>query len=72
MVDLAPDGSLRLNDRALSEIDLAARIETELERAPDRSVLVRPAEAVSLQQTIDLLDLLKRAGADAIALAESR
>ena len=72
VVDLAPGGDLRLNGRTLSESELAAQIETELERTPERSVLVRPAEAVSLQQTIDLLDLLKQAGADAIALAEAR
>lgn len=72
LIDLGDDGDLRLNGAILTEPDLAARIEAALAQTPGRVVLVRPADTVSLQRTVDLLDLLKRAGASEISLADTR
>jgi biopolymer transport protein ExbD len=50
--------------------ELVQRVRIALADAPDRRVLVRPAEQVKLQDTVRILDALSAAGVQRLSLME--
>lgn len=69
LVEVRLDG-VRFAGRYVSLDDLAARIRGQLDAHPDRRVLVRPAERVSLQDTVRVLDRLSAAGVRNLSLMD--
>lgn len=51
-------GGLRLGGVPMAAGELAGRVRERLEEAPETRVLVKPAEGVTLQQAVDVLDRL--------------
>lgn len=62
LVRVQPE-SLDLNAETLSADALAARIATRIGADPTQRILVQPAPGVTLQRLVDILDLLRNAGA---------
>lgn len=61
LVEIRADG-LRLAAEELSLDALARRISARLKVKPNQRVLIKPADGVSVQSTVDVLDRLKAAG----------
>jgi biopolymer transport protein ExbD len=60
LIDLRPEG-VALNGATVAEAALAGAL-VPLMTAPEDPVLLRPAEGVSVQSTIDLIEALAEAG----------
>lgn len=61
LVEVRPDGP-RLSGRTVPLASLAARVQERLEALPGKRVLIKPAAGVALQDAVDVLDHLERAG----------
>ena len=72
LVQIAESGRLRLDGQDRSVEQLEAEVSRRLDARPDLPVVLRPGPGVSLQRTVDVLDLLKRAGAADVALSRQR
>ncbi|WP_290648298.1 biopolymer transporter ExbD [Aquisalimonas sp.] len=70
LVEVRPDG-FRLSGEMVAPDELIARIAQAVKGAPERRVLVRPADDVPLQQSVAALDLLEAAGARNVSLIAS-
>lgn len=66
LVEVRADGP-RLGGRAVPLHALAERVLKQLEAAPGQRVLVKPAPGVVLQDAVDVLDRLSRAGVPGIS-----
>ena len=71
VVAITPDG-LRLDGRPVTLDALPAGVTQALAGTPGRSVLVRPAQGVPLQQAIEVLDVLRGAGVTSATLTRDR
>jgi biopolymer transport protein ExbD len=69
LVRVQPDG-LDLNAEPIEPSELAGRIGVRIIENPDQRVLVQPAPGVSLQHLVDVLDLLRDAGATNLTLLQ--
>ncbi|MGI9507175.1 MAG: ExbD/TolR family protein [Geminicoccaceae bacterium] len=67
LVEVRGDGDVRMSGETLSIDQIADRLRTLLQGAPDRRFIVKSEDGVPLQDLVDLLDLLSAAGADDIA-----
>lgn len=70
LVDVRLDG-VRFAGRYVAMDELLQRVKIALADAPDRRVLVRPAEQVRLQDTVRILDALSAAGVRRLSLMET-
>ncbi|WP_425405834.1 ExbD/TolR family protein [Hwanghaeella sp.] len=70
LVEIRNDG-LRLSGKPISVKELATRIAGQIEKSPDRGIFVKPAPAISLQETVAVLDVLAGAGATNISLIKA-
>jgi biopolymer transport protein ExbD len=70
LVDVRLDG-IRFAGRYVGMEELVQRVRIALADAPDRRVLVRPAEQVKLQDTVRILDALSAAGVERLSLMET-
>ncbi len=70
LVRLGADGSLDLNGRPLEVRRLAGAIATLLERDPGLRVLVLAARETPLEDLVGILDRLRRAGVEDLAVLE--
>nr|WP_239017432.1 biopolymer transporter ExbD [Spiribacter vilamensis] len=61
-------GGLRLAGKAIELPSLVERLRQQTDTDPDLRVLIRPAEGVSLQRTVDVLDRLDTADIDNVSL----
>jgi biopolymer transport protein ExbD len=68
-VNVTPDGEITINDVVVSEDTLFSVLETELENAREKVVILRGDRQVMLGQAVNILDVAQRAGARGIALA---
>ena len=68
-VNVTPDGEITINDVVVSDDTLFAVLETELENAREKVVILRGDRQVLLGQAVNILDVAQRAGAKGIALA---
>lgn len=71
LVEILP-ARLRLSGEVLSIDTLAMRVAAQAREAPDRRVLVRPADGVALQRVVQILDRLAAAGAADVSLVRAR
>lgn len=71
LVEVRPDG-VRLAGETLALESLVERVAARLADDPSRRVLIAPADGVSLQRAIDVLDRLSAAGATDISLTPAR
>jgi biopolymer transport protein ExbD len=67
LVRVRADG-LDLNAEPIEAADLADRVGARMIQAPDQRVLIQPAPGVDLQRLVDILDLLREAGATQLTL----
>ena len=70
LVDVRLDG-VRFAGQYVGMEELVQRVRIALADAPDRRVLVRPAERVKLQDTVRILDALSAAGVKQLSLMET-
>ncbi len=68
-VTVTPDGEMRVNDEPTTEATLFRDLETALDQASDKLVILRGDKQVLLGQAVNILDIAQRAGAKGIALA---
>ena len=68
-VNVTPDGEITINDVVVTEDTLFTVLETELENAREKVVILRGDKQVLLGQAVNILDIAQRAGAKGIALA---
>lgn len=71
-VTVEKDGSVLVNDEAVSETDLYQKLETALAATREKLVILRGDKKVLLGQAVNILDLAQQAGAEGIALATRR
>lgn len=64
------DGQVDLSGQRMSVSELATALESRLQQAPERRILVRPMSEVPLQQTVRVLDEITAAGGHNISLSE--
>ena len=69
LVEIRTDG-IRMAGMPLSLDELVEKVGTQLSKNPDRGVFVKPAPAISLQETVTVLDALTVAGATNLSLIE--
>ncbi|RKT47149.1 ExbD/TolR family protein [Thiocapsa rosea] len=67
LVRVQPEG-IDLNAEAIAAANLAERVATRIGEDPSQRILIQPAPGVSLQQLVDVLDLLRDAGARHLTL----
>lgn len=67
LVEVRASG-LRLAGEPIELPTLVQRLREQADNDPDRRVLIRPAEGVSLQRTVDVLDRLDTADIDNVSL----
>ena len=67
LVRVQPEG-LDLNAEAIATVELAGRVAARIGEDPTQRILVQPAPGVSLQRLVDVLDLLREAGATNLTL----
>ena len=70
LVDVRLDG-VRFAGQYVGMEELIQRVRIALADAPDRRVLVRPAERVKLQDAVRILDALSAAGVKQLSLMET-
>ena len=63
------EGQIQINDRVVAEADLLPALESALEVAKQKIVVLRGDRRVLLGQAVNILDLAQQAGAKGIALA---
>jgi biopolymer transport protein ExbD len=71
LVEIRADG-LRLSGETVSLDGLAERIAARVEAKPEQRVLVKPAQGVTLQEAVQVLDRLAAAGAAELSLIRDR
>ena len=71
LVEVRTD-SVRLAGQTLTLDALVEQVARQLGETPDRRILVAPAQGVSLQRAVSVLDRLAAAGADDISLVRAR
>jgi biopolymer transport protein ExbD len=62
-------GRLQVNAKIVSQADLAAALESALDLAQDKVVVLKGDQSVLLGQAVNILDLAQKAGAEGIAIA---
>lgn len=67
LIEIREDG-IRYGGTSIALDRLTTRVAAQLGRTPDRRVLVRPREGVSLQRAVAVLDRLSAAGARNLSL----
>ena len=68
-VSIDIDGIIQVNERVVHQTELLEALETALEIADKKIVILRGDKTVLLGQAVNILDLAQQAGADGIALA---
>jgi biopolymer transport protein ExbD len=68
-VEVSPDGSMAVNQVAVSDEGLFDALSAALETSRDKMVILRGDRAVLLGQAVNILDIAQQAGAKGIALA---
>ena len=70
LVEIRTDG-IRMAGLPLSLEELVDKVGAQLGKNPDRGVFVKPAPAISLQETVTVLDALTQAGATNLSMIKS-
>ena len=70
LVEIRADG-LRMSGLPISLEELAGKISDQMKTSPERGIFVKPAQSVTLQETVAILDVLTGAGASNISLIKT-
>lgn len=62
IIEASRDGTLRVEGNALTTAQLEAFLRARLTQTPSLSAVIRPDRELPVQQFIDIMDVLKRAG----------
>ena len=68
VVDVAMDGSLKLNGTDIGKFDLAEKVRDSLKNRREKIVFVCFADDVKYGEAVSVMDLIKGAGAEKVAL----
>ena len=69
MVTLTPDRGIFVNEKKVSEADLEPTLRDALNASPDKIVILRGDRDVLLGVAVNVLSIIKKAGASEIAIA---
>ena len=69
VVSIADNGTLKLNNQPIAEGDLETRLAERLSNGIEFPVLIRAAEGVPLQRSIEVLDEVTAAGGHNVSLS---
>jgi biopolymer transport protein ExbD len=62
VIDLTRDGRVYVNSKRIWQTDLDGSLRVTFKKYPDRQILIRAAEGVTVQQLIDMMDSVALAG----------
>ena len=68
LVEIESNGNLRLSGKVISHTGLKEEVARRVESRPGLRLLVRPATGVSLQQAVQVLDIVVESGVSDISL----
>ena len=68
-VSISKEGQILVNDKAFAETDLTAALKEVLDKAPEKTVLIRGDESIVLGKAVKIMDAARAAGAEKIAIA---
>ena len=68
MLKIAPDGKVQLNDQPVSDAALPDAVRAALAADPDASFSIEADKGVKHGRSLEVIDLLKKAGASRIRL----
>ncbi len=68
-VTITKNGTVFLNQRRVSHSALGAGVRKLLKKWPDATVVIKADKNLSLQKTIDVIDIIKLAGAEKFMIA---
>jgi len=68
-VTITRNGTVFLNQKRISHNALAAGVRKLLRKWPDATVVIKADKNLSLQKTIDVIDIIKLAGAEKFMIA---
>jgi biopolymer transport protein TolR len=71
VVEIASDGSVRINQSAVRPEELGARLQEIFARRPDRVAFLQANRSLEFQAVVQVLDLMHTAGATPIGLLSS-
>ena len=69
VVGLLADGNVTLAGQPIAKNALGTAVTARLKAEPDLRMVIRPEESVSLQRTVDMLDLMRRVGIVDVSLS---
>ncbi len=72
LIRLKEDGSIALRGGAVDAAELEARVKAQVAEDPEQRFVIRPEPAVPLQRAVDMMDLLKSAGAVNVSFSRDR
>ena len=72
IIQIQPDGSLRLNGAAVSVGDMEAQLKAALARDPKTSVVLKGDPAVHYARVVEVLDLTGAMGIGSVGLVTAR
>lgn len=68
-VTITKNGTVFLNQKRVSQMALGAGVRKLLKKWPDATVVIKADKNLSLQKTIDVIDIIKLAGAEKFMIA---
>ena len=72
VVSIADNGTLRLNGQPIADVDLVMRLAERLLNDVELPILIRAAEGVPLQRSIEILEEVTAAGGHNVSLSRYR
>ena len=72
IIQIMPDGAIRLNGAAVSVPELEAQLKATMARDPKASVVLKGDPAVNYARVVEVLDLTGAMGIGAVGLVTSR
>ncbi|MFA4988561.1 MAG: biopolymer transporter ExbD [Candidatus Omnitrophota bacterium] len=72
VVSVTRDGGLFLNDKGISGQELPGALKKELERAKNKTVVIRADENVNFGLAVDVLDIAKQASAEGVVISTTK
>ena len=69
LVTITKNGTVFLNQKRVTRSSLAARVRRLLKKSPKATVVIKADKDLTLQKTIEVIDLIKLAGAEKFMIA---
>lgn len=72
VVSIADNGTLKLNGQPIADVDLETRLAERLSNGVELPILIRAADGVPLQRSIEVLDEVTAAGGHNVSLSRHK